>query len=371
MKKRLKNIYLGIWKCLHYVYSVMVGMLFLFMNSPKFIFANSYYPEFRQKSRLSIFIEQCVFVLRFGSVNEQYFVYGFDVKSRKEQEQYLHYPEFTEIRDNLNQKPFNQSKYNYIGILRDKFVFSQYLKALQIPTPEIIALVINGDLRYSKFDCNNLGDLINHDLDAFCKSIDGECADDIFKLIISERTIFINNEIISFDDFRSKINNGIYLVQERVNQHELVSKINPKSVNTIRLTTIFNPTTNTSEFFSATLRVGTGESIVDNWAVGGLLINIKDDGTLDKYGFFKPGFGGKVTSHPNSKIVFEGYSLPYFKEAVQYSLKLHNLLYGIHSIGWDIAITEDGPVFIEGNDNWELSVTQSSLRGMRKEFKVS
>ena len=31
----------------------------------------------------------------------------------------------------------------------------------------------------------------------------------------------------------------------------------------------------------------------------------------------------------------------------------HSMLKDIHSIGWDIAIGENGPIFIEGNDNWE------------------
>ena len=32
----------------------------------------------------------------------------------------------------------------------------------------------------------------------------------------------------------------------------------------------------------------------------------------------------------------------------------HKHLYNIRSIGWDSAITPEGPVFIEGNDNWEI-----------------
>ena len=45
------------------------------------------------------------------------------------------------------------------------------------------------------------------------------------------------------------------------------------------------------------------------------------------------------------------------------------MLKDIHSIGWDIAIGKDGPVFIEGNDNWEINGPQVGNRGLKKEFE--
>lgn len=29
------------------------------------------------------------------------------------------------------------------------------------------------------------------------------------------------------------------------------------------------------------------------------------------------------------------------------------LFYGLHSVGWDVALTENGIMIIEGNDNWD------------------
>jgi hypothetical protein len=51
------------------------------------------------------------------------------------------------------------------------------------------------------------------------------------------------------------------------------------------------------------------------------------------------------------------------------SVKFHGHLKQIHSIGWDIAITKDGPCFIEGNDNWEISGVQICSKGLNEEFK--
>ena len=45
------------------------------------------------------------------------------------------------------------------------------------------------------------------------------------------------------------------------------------------------------------------------------------------------------------------------------------MLKDIHSIGWDIAFTENGPIFIEGNDNWEITGIQATNGGMKELFQ--
>ena len=57
--------------------------------------------------------------------------------------------------------------------------------------------------------------------------------------------------------------------------------------------------------------------------------------------------------------------IPYFQEAVREAIKLHNVMYRCHSVGWDIAITENGPIFIEGNGLWEISLLQAAHGGMK------
>lgn len=60
--------------------------------------------------------------------------------------------------------------------------------------------------------------------------------------------------------------------------------------------------------------------------------------------------------------------MPYWKESLELANCFHEKLSDIHSIGWDIAITKDGPVFIEGNDNWEISLMQACNGGLKREF---
>ena len=94
-----------------------------------------------------------------------------------------------------------------------------------------------------------------------------------------------------------------------------------------------------------------------------------ETGMLRKYGFYKPYFGRKADKHPNTGVIFEGIKVPFWKQLLEKAILFHEKLRDIHSIGWDIGITQDGPVFIEGNDNWEISFLQACNGGLKKEYK--
>ena len=146
-----------------------------------------------------------------------------------------------------------------------------------------------------------------------------------------------------------------------------MSILNAESVNTIRIVTIRE--NNEIKILSSVLRVGTSKSKnVDNWAAGGLCIEIDKNGVLTQYGYAKPKYGDKFEVHPDSKVKFKGFTIPYYDEVVNLVKKAHEKLYGIESIGWDVAVTQDGPVLIEGNDNWEISLMQIN-KGLKKEWK--
>ncbi|MBD3179261.1 MAG: hypothetical protein GF417_06510, partial [Candidatus Latescibacteria bacterium] len=75
---------------------------------------------------------------------------------------------------------------------------------------------------------------------------------------------------------------------------------------------------------------------------------------------YKPGFGGSCTEHPDTGVVFADFRIPFLMDALDMVRQLHSFFYGVKSIGWDVAIAENGPVFIEGNDNWEMNCFQKN-----------
>jgi len=204
----------------------------------------------------------------------------------------------------------------------------------------------------------------------FVKDSNGECGEGIFALQRRKGVLYVNKKETTIEEINSRINPCLsFIVQERISQHPALNKIYDKSINTIRLETVINPKTKEIEILPPLLRVGTSGHNVDNWAMGGLAIGIDEKGCLKKYGFYKPSFGTKTTQHPDTEVVFENYSIPFFAEAVDMARRFHSELHEIHSIGWDIAITDAGPCFIEGNDNWEISLVQICSKGLQREFE--
>ena len=204
----------------------------------------------------------------------------------------------------------------------------------------------------------------------FCKLIDGECGRSVFKLDIMGGKIAVNGEEISLEALQDMLSGGDFIFQDKLEQHPEMARLHPSSLNTIRLTTVRNLKTGEIRPWLSALRIGVGGLHVDNLSQGGIIVGFDlEEGHLNAEGIRRPEFGRRVSVHPDSGVVFADFTIPFWKEAKEKAIQLHSMLKDIHSIGWDIAITSDGPVFIEGNDNWEITVSQAADKGMRKEFE--
>ena len=160
-----------------------------------------------------------------------------------------------------------------------------------------------------------------------------------------------------------------FILQKAIHQHPAVAKLNETAINTLRIITIKSGE-NDYKVLGGGIRIGNSRTgNVDNWAAGGIFVNIDENtGKLSEKGVYKPKYGTTDTK-TESGIIFKDYVIPYYQEVKEIVCKAHKYFYNVDSIGWDIAITESGPVFIEGNDNWEISLIQGGLKkGLRKEW---
>ncbi|MET0533564.1 MAG: sugar-transfer associated ATP-grasp domain-containing protein [Steroidobacter sp.] len=331
--------------------------------------SQSYYPDEPTKSKPRVLMELLWWLVRSGEINNYYYVYGLDRKSVDRRQELLPYRKFRRIRNTHNLR-IGRAPYNYVCVLRDKFVFSQFVGSLGIATPRSLAL-LDAD-RVTWLDTNvtvplrSIIDRAEVTLDGFCKKLGGIQGDGAFPLRIDAGSLFVRDARISVSELRNRLDDR-YLLQERIRQHEGMSALHPGSVNTIRLVTFARGAA--VELFAAAMRVGTKGKSVDNWAAGGLIVGIDPArGELRGEGFYKPGYGGRMRRHPDSGIELQGFKIPYFTEAVALATRLHGYLSEIHSIGWDVAITPDGPTIIEGNDDWEGGIPMVLERDFRKRF---
>lgn len=159
-----------------------------------------------------------------------------------------------------------------------------------------------------------------------------------------------------------------FLIQETVKQHPEMNKLNPSCVNTIRIDTFIDKEGNV-EIMSAFLRMSTTNLHVDNITSGGFRVGVDlQSGRLKKYAY--SGFGSVgtlvLTEHPVTKTVFENFSIPYFEEAKEMLLKTASLMPGLRLVGWDMAISETGPVLIEGNADYIIAGNDFMDGGYRR-----
>src|SRR5699024_10458223 len=157
----------------------------------------------------------------------------------------------------------------------------------------------------------------------------------VFPIKLSDEEIILNDKKYNLNWLQKQMN-GKFLIQSKIKQHEKINQFYAHSVNTIRLLTINN--NGIVKALSAFMKFSINNSRQEYF-----IKNLNDS---------------KVESHPNTFEKFQDFKIPFYNESCELAINLHESLYGIHSIGWDIAITPDGPLIIKGNDNWNVAMQQ-------------
>lgn len=164
---------------------------------------------------------------------------------------------------------------------------------------------------------------------------------------------------------------GKFLCEELVRQTDFFSQLNASSLNTVRVPTVLTgktPDAYEVHIFYPCLRIGRKGSVVDNAGAGGLLVQV-DARTGALYHTARDEMNRAYTAHPDSRIRFDGLCIPQWQEAVETAKKLALTFPENRYTGWDLALTEQGWVLIEGNARAQFLVGQICDRvGKRKEM---
>ncbi len=172
-------------------------------------------------------------------------------------------------------------------------------------------------------------------------------------------------DIKNIADFNQKIQKERLFLEEYVIQNKSVSAICDKSVNTIRIMTFgYN---GKSEILFACMRFGNGVVAVDNFHQGGMAVLVDiETGKLVGKAFNKN--LDYFEKHPKSKIKFDGFQIPNWDKIKKLVLEAALVSEHIHFVGWDVAVTEDGATFIEGNRRPGFDLPQVLSRRGRKDI---
>ena len=159
---------------------------------------------------------------------------------------------------------------------------------------------------------------------------------------------------------------GIFVAEEPIKQAQSISKLHPNSVNTLRVPTIRFDDEVVPHHVA--FRCGQGGNIVDNACSGGILgyVDMKTGEILSAC----DSNGVSITKHPTTGEDFVGFKIPRIDEALELAKELALVYPEYRWVGWDLALTDDGWVMVEGNSHPQIEIYERATKtGMYSDFK--
>ena len=246
-------------------------------------------------------------------------------------------------------KQINPSGWTGRCALADKVAFHARCRAAGLPHPEVVATVTDG--RVAAFADPGGRELI-------AKPADGEGGDGVEMLGRFADVADLTRRLPP--PLRAR--RGASLVQVRLAAHPALADIALNALPTVRVVTILDEA-GTPEVVSATFRFASDPAArVDNMKAGGLIAAV--DLSSGALGLACLGYGGGDHAvHPVTGAPIEGRALPDWDAAKALAVKAHAAAFPEYAlIGWDIAVTADGALLIEGNGKPGVLMPQRAAR---------
>jgi len=277
-------------------------------------------------------------------------------------EQYLSMKEYRSIINSPNMVYPEIS-----SLLRSKLSFAFFCKGYNLPAPKLLSYNLKDRFFFgeSVYKIRTREELI-----IFFENVFEQTGQTRIFIKMLEKSGGFGCLILDKATFESDIEThaedlvkNCYIHQEVMEQHALLSKIHPNAINTLRVDTYIDPMGET-HILSSLMRFGTGTSITDNSSSGGIFVSVDTQkGVLTGIGKQNlTAGGGEYVAHPDSGIVFDGYTIPFFEQVKKLAKKAVNH-FPNRIIGWDIAIGPNRPYLIEGNPDPSLHMSDMAYGG--------
>lgn len=303
----------------------------------------------------------------------EYYLYKFHKKNKNINEIYRYIPNslwVDHIWHKMNDKRWEQ-------ILQNKWLFHNYYKSLGLPVTNVYAYlcrkggVAAGNRSFSSFNCllEYIYELKPESL--VVKPVNGGNGHFVYVFVelvytqekITGKTVSgkeYNLKSVIENILRHKRYAGV-IIEEKLEQVEFFKKLNPSTINTIRLLTFFRKEGNV-ELLYGTVRQGRKGSEVDNFSKGGF-----DRGVDVINGFILTGGrilgDGKrlqdIVTNPDTGEPLKESKIPMWEQIVNTIREFAKATPFARIVGWDIALTANGPVIIEGNPDAGLEPVQA------------
>lgn len=159
------------------------------------------------------------------------------------------------------------------------------------------------------------------------------------------------------------------LLETYVSQNDELMRLSASGLNTIRIITQYHQ--GQVSVIAARLRISVN-SKTDNLSTGNIAAHIDlEKGRIAGPGIYVDIAKPAVYQHPVTGVDLVGFELPFWKECLKLVKEAAVRIPENRSVGWDVAVTNQGPVLIEGNHNWHYFLWQMpEKKGYKETIKL-
>jgi hypothetical protein len=256
-------------------------------------------------------------------------------------------------------------------VLENKIACSYLFSGLKLPTTNMIALK-KGEHIYErngrKLSLNDFKRTVDStgSEKIFIKPVSGRGGTGIKVLNKTSAGYDSEGECFDFDGVSALP--GDYVIETQLEQAAYINEVYPHSVNTLRVVTARQDSGDIA-LVAVSLRLGSDGRQVDNSTQGGMLIGIDAETGLPYRPYAEFEYGSeKVFNHPDTGYEFKKFQVKNWVSVKESIIDIAEKMVLYNLIGWDIALTDEGPVVIEANTKFGIDHSQVGTGGLRDFF---
>lgn len=272
-------------------------------------------------SQISIFMDMLLSMIRYSASPSNYYYFGFPKLNHDQRKTYV-----THKVSEQMQRRYNSPKYEIV--FYDKMIFSRVFS--EFYGRKCISTETMNQEEFMIF--------VNNTTKFIYKPLEGGQGKGIrvFEKIDEDYT-----------KVYEELRNTHGIIEEWIQQHSVMQELYPYAVNIIRVQTVY--TKNRCYFLGATLTIGYKNKIANASADSIFtLVDVKTGQVCTDGCDYND---NTYITHPETGIHFKGFQIPMWTEVLKMLEKAAARVPNVGYVGWDVAITENAPVIIEGNND--------------------
>ena len=308
-----------------------------------------------------------------GLTTDEYYQFEFEKRDKHFRKNFLGLNEQRYYLDFLN-------PVKYYSISRNKFFTHKLLEKTGVKKSELFCYY-QPEAKYSEISdyANNIDSVLNilknkNVLSCVIKTTESSHGDNV--IVVKSIDYLENDALLTLFNGETKkisslLGDNALIFESIIRQTKQFSNFNPSSVNTVRFMTTLYPD-GTVKVIATFIKIGRAGKCVDNAGCGGNIdVCVDLDSGEIKNAIQFDGWRNiiEIEKHPDTGCQLNGIIIDNWQNIKEEVKKYQMAFPYCKAAGWDIAITDDGPIVIEVNDFWDRTGQYFIRRGWRKEIR--